>query len=269
MEASKPSPPAVSARGMEKRFGAVRALRGVDLEVAAGQTVAVVGPNGAGKSTLLRIMAGLVRPTAGELEIGGQRRGGSGPGRARIGYIGHATLIYPELSARENLIFAGRLYAVTDPKARAEQLLAEEGLEDVASRRAGTFSRGLCQRLAIARAIVHDPPLVLLDEPFTGLDRRSSDRLAQRLRKLRDDGRSAVLVTHDLRQVSELADAVVVLAAGLVVHRGEGDALALEELERSYLSAVSNNPAGSPGSPDSPGSADSAGSVGSAESGPP
>jgi heme exporter protein A len=238
---------AVSARGMEKRFGAVHALRGVDLEVPAGRTMAVVGPNGAGKSTLLRILAGLVRPTAGELEIGGQQRGGSGPGRARIGYIGHATLLYPELSARENLIFAGRLYAVADPQGRADELLAEEGLEDLASRRAGTFSRGLCQRLAIARAIVHDPPLVLLDEPFTGLDRRSSDRLAQRLGKLRDDGRSAVLVTHDLRQVSELADAVVVLAAGLAVHRGEGEALALGELERSYLSAVSALSAGSAG----------------------
>ena len=99
---------AVSARGMEKRFGAVRALRGIDLEVAAGRTLAIIGPNGAGKSTLLRILAGLMRPTAGELEIGGQRRGGTGPGRARIGYIGHTTLLYPELSARENLMTACR-----------------------------------------------------------------------------------------------------------------------------------------------------------------
>ena len=229
---------AVSARGMEKRFGALRALRGVDLEVPRGRTVALIGPNGAGKSTLLRILAGLMRPTAGELEIDGQPRGGSGSGRARIGYIGHTTFLYPELSARENLVFAGRLYGVADPAARADQLLAEDGLTDYAFRRAGTFSRGLSQRLAICRAIVHDPPLVLLDEPFTGLDRRSADRLALRLRKLRDDGRSALLVTHDLRQVSELADAVVVLAGGRAVHRGEGDDLAPEVLERAYLTAV-------------------------------
>jgi heme exporter protein A len=229
---------AVSARAMEKRFGAVRALRGVDLEVPAGRTVAVIGPNGAGKSTLLRILAGLMRPTSGELEIGGQRGGGRGRGRARIGYIGHTTLLYPELSARENLVFAGRLYGVADPAGRADRLLAEEGLADYASKRAGTFSRGLCQRLAIARAIVHDPPLVLLDEPFTGLDTRSSDRLALRLGELRDDGRSAVLVTHDLRRVSQLADAVVVIAGGLAVHRGEGQALAPDVLEREYLAAI-------------------------------
>lgn len=229
---------AVSARGMEKRFGAVRALRGVDLEVPVGRTVAVIGPNGAGKSTLLRILAGLMRATAGELEIGGQRRGGTGPGRAPVGYIGHTTLLYRELSARENLIFAGRLYGVADPAARADQLLREEGLSEYASRRAGTFSRGLCQRLAIARAIVHDPPLLLLDEPFTGLDRRSSDRLAGRLQEFRNGGRSAVLVTHDLRRVSELADSVVVIAGGRAVHRAEGDALALDLLEREYLTAI-------------------------------
>jgi heme exporter protein A len=233
---------AVSARGIEKRFGAVRALCGVDLEVAAGQTLAVIGPNGAGKSTLLRIVAGLVQPTAGELSIAGKLGGGSGARRARVGYIGHATLLYAELSARENLIFAGRLYAVADPIARADQLLAEEGLSEVASRRTGTFSRGLCQRLAIARAIVHDPPLILLDEPFTGLDRPSSDRLAERLRALRGDGRSALLVTHDLRRASELADAILVIAQGKAVHRAEGDALALETLERDYLSALEGQP---------------------------
>ena len=229
---------AVSARGMEKRFGAVRALRGVDLELAPGRTLAVIGPNGAGKSTLLRILAGLMRPTAGELEIGGQRLGGRGPGRARIGYIGHTTLLYPELTARENLVFAGRLYGVADPGSRADQLLSEEGLAEYASRRAGTFSRGLSQRLAIARAIVHDPPLMLLDEPFTGLDRRASDRLALRLQGLRADGRSAVLVTHDLSRVSGLADAVVVICGGLAVHRAEGSALAPEILEAEYLAAV-------------------------------
>ena len=155
-------------RGIEKRFGAVAALRGIELEVASGQALAILGPNGAGKSTLLRILAGLARPTAGHCEIrlgDTALRPGRAAARARIGFAGHATLLYPELSARENLMFHGRLQGVRDPGSRADELLREEGLEDFADRRAGTFSRGMAQRLSIARARVQRPPLLLLDEP--------------------------------------------------------------------------------------------------------
>ncbi|MEE3330635.1 MAG: heme ABC exporter ATP-binding protein CcmA [Myxococcota bacterium] len=231
---------ALSARGLEKRFGAVVALRGVDIDLESGRCLAVLGPNGAGKSTLLRLLAGLARPTRGELEIAGHHNKAlrRGDARAHTGYVGHSTLLYPELSAHENLVFAARMHGVTDPEARASELLAAEDLRDVANRRAAAFSRGMSQRLSIARALVHDPDLVLLDEPFTGLDRSAADRLADRLLALRDQGRSCVLVTHELHQVSRLAHEAIVLQRGRVTESFEGSALDRENLERSYAQAV-------------------------------
>jgi len=211
---------AVEARGLEKRFGAVVALRGVDLALPRGSALAVLGPNGAGKSTLLKILAGLTAPSHGTVRMYGRDGHSGSPRKARawVGYVGHATLLYPELTARENL------------------LLEEEGLTEFSSRRAGAYSRGMSQRLAIARALVHDPELVLLDEPFTGLDHRSTGRLGERLRGLRDEGRSLVLITHDLRQASELADAALFMARGRVVHRsGQAGELTAAALESTYV----------------------------------
>jgi heme exporter protein A len=231
---------AFRAQGLEKRFGAVTALRGIDLELQAGLALAVLGPNGAGKSTLLRILAGLSRPTAGHLEIDGRSRGHTTASelRSRVGFVGHSTFLYPELTARENLVFVGRMYGIANPGTRADQLLEEEGLSEVANRRAGTFSRGMAQRLSIARALVHDPSLVLLDEPFTGLDRRSADRLGARLTRLRDAGHTLVLVTHEVRQAGEIANRAVVMARGEVVHRAENEQLSAEALEPAYLNAT-------------------------------
>jgi len=220
-------------RGLEKRFGAVAALRGVDLELEAGGALAILGPNGAGKSTLLRILAGLAHASAGEVELDSPREP-----RAGVGYLGHATLLYPELSARENLVFAGRMARVAEPGARADQLLEEEGLADVAGRRAGGFSRGMAQRLSIARARVHDPELMLLDEPYTGLDRRSTERLTSRLCELRESGRSMVLVSHDIAQASRLASRAVILVRGRIAHRASGDDLAEGRLEAAYSAAL-------------------------------
>lgn len=230
----------VSARSVEKRFGPVAALRGVDLDVEGGQALALLGPNGAGKSSLLRILAGLSHPTAGSvsMQLDGHGPTGRGRGRAWVGFAGHATLLYAELTARENLVFHGRLQGVADPGGRADQLLAEEGLSAVADRRAGTFSRGMAQRLSIARALIQDPPLLLLDEPFTGLDRRAGDRLSERLRGLRDEGRAVVLVTHDLSRASEIADAGVILLSGRVVHRAEAADLERNALETAYAEVL-------------------------------
>jgi heme exporter protein A len=224
----------VRARGLEKRFGAVAALRGVDLDLEVGRCLAVLGPNGSGKSTLLRLLAGLARPSAGELHFGerGALRGAEA--RALVGYVGHATLLYPELTARENLIFAAELHALNDAGQRADALLEAQGLAEVAERRAGTFSRGMSQRLSIARALVHDPQLVLLDEPFTGLDRSAADRLALRLAKLGEQGRTCVLVTHELHQASRLAQQALVLVDGRVAHRAEGAELERDALEEAY-----------------------------------
>ena len=231
------SAPAIAARSLEKRFGRTAALRGVDLEVPPGSSLSVLGPNGAGKSTLLRLLAGLGRPSSGSLEVAGHPAHAR-EARARVGYIGHATLLYATLSARENLVFAARLQRVRNPGARADALLEEEGLAQVAGRPAGSFSRGMAQRLAIARGLVHDPQVVLLDEPFTGLDRRSAERLAQRLRDLHREGRTLVLVTHDLERALESADSAVVLSRGRVALATSGGAENAAELERAYLAAA-------------------------------
>jgi heme exporter protein A len=232
--------PAIEAQGLEKRFGAVAALCGVDLEVAGGQALAVLGPNGAGKSTLLKIFAGLVHPSGGSLVIGGRRHSASNREdvRARVGFVGHATLLYSELTARENLLFACRLYGVALPGERADALLEEVGLADWGERRVGVFSRGMSQRLAIARALVHDPSLLLLDEPYSGLDRGSADRLAARLGALREGGRTLVLITHDLRQACAIGTSAIVLARGRVVHRNPGPRLVLDELEAACAQAT-------------------------------
>jgi len=232
---------AVTAVGLEKRFGPVSALRPLDLTIAAGSSIAVVGPNGAGKTTLLRLLAGLARPSGGRLEVGPaepDRR----KRRAGIGYLGHATLLYPELTARENLAFAARLYGVAEPEARADALVKAHGLESFADRRTGEFSRGMAQRVAIARALVHEPPLVLLDEPFTGLDPEAADALAARLAGLHAGGRTVLLVTHDLARAAAFAERVVLLRRGALaadVERGDSEP---HDFEASLRAALGGRP---------------------------
>lgn len=226
---------AIAARGLEKRFGPVAALRGVDLEIPAGTTLAVLGPNGAGKTTLLRLLAGLSRPTGGSLRIEGVRAGRAT--RGRIGFVGHASLLYPSLSARENLLFTARLYGVADPRARADTLLRELHLDDVATRPAGGFSRGMAQRLAIARALVHEPSILVLDEPFSGLDAASQEQLAGRLRRLGERGHTLVLATHAVPRACELAAIALVLARGRVARLFHDGPLLAAELERASAPA--------------------------------
>ena len=230
----------IEARGLFKRFGHVEALAGLDLTLDAGECLALLGPNGAGKSTLLRIVAGLARPSEGSLSIDGDAAH-ERTTRRRIGYIGHASLLYPELSARENLIFAGRLYDVADPPGRADELLSEEGLTDVSQRLVSGFSRGMAQRVAIARGLVHDPDVLLLDEPFTGLDRRAARRLESRLDALRRSGHTLILVTHDVASAARLAQHVVVLSEGRTVHESRGP-LEPDSLERTYVDALEDAP---------------------------
>ena len=230
----------IEARGLCKRFGHVEALAGLDLTLNAGECLALLGPNGAGKSTLLRIIAGLARPSDGSLSIDGAAAH-ERTARRRIGYIGHASLLYPELSARENLIFAGRLYEVADPHGRADQLLSEEGLSDVGQRPVSGLSRGMAQRIAIARGLVHEPDVLLLDEPFTGLDRRAARRLENRLDALRQTGHTLILVTHDVASAARLAQHVLVLSEGRTVHESRGP-LEPEALERIYVDALEDAP---------------------------
>ena len=227
------SAPLLRLRGVQKSYGPITALRQVDLELNEGETLSLLGPNGAGKSTLLRIAAGLAAPRQGQVEIQGAAHD-----RRAVGYLGHATLLYPELTAKENLVFVGRLYGLHTPDRRADQLLEEEGLARVAHRRAGGFSRGMAQRLAIARARVHDPRLLLLDEPFTGLDVPAMEDLTRRLHALREQGQSWILVTHEVERAATLADSALLVLGGRIVQEIRGSSLNPETLSAAYKSAL-------------------------------
>lgn len=190
-------------------------LAGVDVTLFAGQVLAVVGPNGAGKTTLLRLLAGLMRPTSGSVRVRGQPvRAGDPESRRPIGLLSHQSLLYDDLSVRENLIFTARLYHLPNPAAAANRMLAEVGLSDRADDSPRRLSRGLLQRAAIARALIHDPPLVLLDEPFTGLDAPASARFRALLGNHLDARHGLIIVTHNLAEVWDLATRVAVLAGG-------------------------------------------------------
>jgi heme exporter protein A len=186
----------ISARKVGKRFGDKRVLRNVDLEVDAGGFVLVTGPNGSGKTTLLRMCTGLTLPSEGELTIGVDR--------SRIGYLGHDPLVYRELSALENLELYGRLYRVPERRERIGMLLERYGLWDVRRDRVSSYSRGMTQRLALCRVLLHEPSLLVLDEPYTALDDAGAELLDAQLAELRGT-QTLVVSTHDPARVAPLA----------------------------------------------------------------
>jgi heme exporter protein A len=205
----------VEARGLQRSFGRVRILRGLDLSLGWGESLAVIGPNGAGKTTLLRLLAGLMRPSAGEIRVLGQRLGReSDMARKAIGLLSHQTLLYDDLTLLENLTFAARLYALARPREVAAAALDAAGLADRSGELPRRLSRGLLQRAAIARALLHSPRVLLLDEPFTGLDAAAADRLRADLEERVSQGLGLVVVTHHLAEVWDLASRVAVLVDG-------------------------------------------------------
>jgi heme ABC exporter ATP-binding subunit CcmA len=193
----------ITARGIEKRYGRKRVLRGVSFELGRDGFLVVTGPNGSGKTTLLRLLAGLAVPSAGELTIDAER--------AQLGYLGHEPLLYRDLTALENLELFGRLYRVPERRERAGMLLERFGLWDARADRVATYSRGMTQRLALCRALLHDPQLLVLDEPFTALDEAGSELLDRELAAL-GAGRAIVLATHDPDRVAPLATQRLALA---------------------------------------------------------
>ena len=211
--------PLIAVRGVWKFFGDFAAVREIDLDVAAGSTLALLGRNGAGKTTLLRMLAALSSPTRGAITV----RGSSlrqGTGRARLGIIGHGIWIYDDLTAQENLEFFAGLYGIRNPQPQIEQWLESTGLTRVRHSPAREFSRGMRQRLAIARAFFHDPEILLLDEPFTALDDRAAALLAGLIERAHAEGRTVLISTHQLREALALATDVAVLDRGRLAFRG-------------------------------------------------
>lgn len=212
------APQRVEARGLKKTYGLLPVLRGVDIDVPSHQILALLGANGAGKSTLLRCLAGISRPNGGSLKVLGAEWHPKRPERAalgRIGFVAHDPLVYLDLTPRQNLAFFARLYGV--PEARVAPQLERFGIARVSDRATRTLSRGTLQRLALARALLHEPGLLMLDEPFTGLDDAGQDLLSQTLVESAAAGAAIVLVSHDLARVAAIAHRAVVLAGGRIV----------------------------------------------------
>ena len=206
-------PAAIKFTRIEKRYGLLYALRRLDMEIGAGECVALTGRNGSGKTTLLRVASQLTRPTRGEISFPGLNSSEA----PAIGYVSHAVMIYDELTAEENLLLFARLLGIAEPAKRAAALLEATGLAARKDSPARTFSRGMKQRLAIARALLEEPGVLLLDEPGTGLDTESMGWLASTVRGLRDEGRTIVMSVHGESILSQLATRAARLDAGTLI----------------------------------------------------
>ena len=238
MHESANSPPVVEASGLCRSFGRKEALSGVSFTVRAGECVALFGPNGAGKTTLLRTLAGLLRPTRGEARISGHLLPGESSVRAHIGIISHHSLLYDALSARENVSFAARLYGVRDPDTASERALERMGMSARMNNPVRSLSRGMQQRVSIARAIVHAPSVILADEPYSGLDDDGSRSLTALLTELRAGGTAMIVVTHNISEGLALATHASVMSGGKIVShlsRGEVDEAAFPAHYRTLV----------------------------------
>jgi ABC-type multidrug transport system ATPase subunit len=206
---------------LSKSFGRHAVLDRIDWQVAEGQCVVVTGANGSGKSTLLGCLASLVRPTSGEVRWFGRPAAGDPAARRLLGMVAHENRLYPHLTLRENLVFAARMYDAPGPHRRADQRLQDAGLARHADRMPPTLSKGMRQRAAVARALIHDPPILLLDEPLAGLDAQGTDWLLGCLLDLRARGRTLCLVLHDEAKAARLAHTIVELRSGRLEPRGD------------------------------------------------
>ena len=231
---------AIESKGLRKQFGLIEALRGVEFRLRAGEFLTIFGPNGAGKTTLQGILSSLTRPTAGQARVAGYDVTDNDPRmRREIGVISHASFLYPDLTALENLVFYARLYGLADPEAVALRGLEEVELSLRRHDKVGTFSRGMVQRVSIARAMIHNPSILFLDEPYTGLDQHASLLLERHLKELKTEKRTVVMTTHDFGRGLEMADRVAIQVKGrfakFLDRADAGDAAAFERL---YIDTV-------------------------------
>ncbi|MCX6058398.1 MAG: heme ABC exporter ATP-binding protein CcmA [Chloroflexi bacterium] len=207
----------IEVKKLVKRFGLKTILRGLDFSVEPGEFVALLGPNGAGKTTFLRILATLSRPSLGAVVVAGyQLPNQAAQVRAKLGVVSHMPLLYPDLTAEENLRFYGRMYGIGNMEERITEVLEMVGLENRRKDLIRTFSRGMQQRLAIGRAVIHDPEVMLFDEPYTGLDQDASEMLDEVLRSVAAEGRTVVMTSHDLARAEELATRFDILSRGVI-----------------------------------------------------
>lgn len=207
----------ITVKKLVKRFGLKAVLRGLDFEVQPGEFVALLGPNGAGKTTFLRILASLSRPSLGEVNVAGYRLPNEAAAvRARLGVVSHLPLLYGDLTAEENLRFYGRMYNISTLEARLTEVLEMVGLENRRRDLVRTYSRGMQQRLAIGRAVLHDPDVMLFDEPYTGLDQDASTMLDEVLKTVAAKGRTVVMTSHDLARAEDLATRFDILSRGVI-----------------------------------------------------
>ena len=215
---------AIEVRCVTKRFGRRMVLDEIDLQVAAGESIVLTGSNGAGKTTLLRTMAALIRPSSGEVLWFGEKTSGQQANRHWIGMVAHENRLYPYLTLRENLIFAARMCDVAHPQTCANSILETVGLRGHGDRTPPVLSKGMRQRLSLARALIHDPPVLLLDEPFEGLDVDAEHWLTGLLQDLRRQGRTLCFVLHDEVKARQLADRVLHLRQARLLQVAAGRA---------------------------------------------
>lgn len=222
-----------------KRFGPKVVLRNLDFRVETGEFVALLGPNGAGKTTFLRILATLARPTLGDVQVAGFHLPSQASAvRSRLGVVSHLPLLYGDLTAEENLSFYGRMYGVERLEARVGEVLGLVGLSARRRDMVRTFSRGMQQRLAIGRAVLHDPEVMLFDEPYTGLDQDACDMLDKVLRQVAARGRTVVMTSHDLARTADLASRFDVLSRGAIQASISSQSLPQDGLLAFYREAL-------------------------------
>ncbi|MBU8916393.1 ABC transporter ATP-binding protein [Bacillus sp. FJAT-29953] len=207
-------------------------LRGVDLSIHKGETVGILGPNGAGKSTLLKVLASLIKPTSGMIKINGlDLKKDSLEIKKILGYLPHSSLLYDHYSPLENLVFFGNIYGVKNVEQKATELVKEVGLSFFLNEPVKNFSRGMIQRIAIARAIIHEPEVLLLDEPHTGLDQGAIAILNNVILSMKEKGTTTLMVTHDFKQAAEICDRIVIVKNGKIV-----DDFRIENSSLGYVS---------------------------------
>lgn len=235
MTTADAAPALISVRGLTKTYGLLPVLRGLDLDIDRGECVALLGANGSGKSTFMRLVSALSKPTGGSITVGGWElpREASAV-RAQIGMVAHKPLVYENLTALENLRFFARLYHIPNGETRISELLERVGLARRAHDLVRTFSRGMLQRLAIARALLHDPDVLLFDEPHTGLDQDAAAMLDAVVLDQRASGRTVLMATHELERAARLSSRVIILARGAINADVPSDGMTGAELAALY-----------------------------------